>query len=196
MGCCGGRDQPKAVVSTKGIPATQGVDGMTLIKYVGGSIGTQSWYGVVSGKKYAFGLKKNLGNVDPEDLQTRQMQRPGLLEVRENGKPVFVLAPVADPKPSKAEAAAFVEKPAEKEELPPEAVAESEQDESGIIPPDEVAYRDLGDQDEVKEVNISVAAQKLADEYDISSYSMQLVKPTGAGGKITVRDVRKYLEGR
>ena len=178
MGCCGGRDQPKAVVSTKGIPAIQGVDGMTLIKYVGGSIGTQSWYGVVSGKQYHFGQKKDLGNVDPVDLQTGQMQRPGLLEVRENGKPVFVLAPVADPKPSKAEVAAFVEKPVEKEEVPPEAVAEEDK------------------QDEVKEVNISVAAQKIADEYDISSYSMQLIKPTGAGGKITVRDVRKYLEGR
>lgn len=195
MGCCGGRDQPKAVVSTKGIPRTQGVDGMTLIKYVGGSIGTQSWYGVVSGKKYAFGLKKNLGNVDPRDLQTGQMQRPGLLEVRENGGKVFVIAPVADPKPSEAEVAAFVEKPVEKEELPPEAVAEEKQNEE-VIPLDEVAYRDLGNQDEVKEVNISVAAQKLADEYDVSSYAIQLIKPTGTDGKITVTDVRKYLEGR
>jgi GT2 family glycosyltransferase len=178
MGCCGSNGQPKAVVSTKGIPAVQGVDGMTLIQYIGGSIGTQSWYGVVSGKQYKFGLKKNLGNVDPEDLQTGKMQRPGLLEIRENGKPVFKLAPVAKPVQSVAEKSAFSEKVVEVKE--------------------EVILPEVIEEEPVKarELNVSAAAQKLADEYDISSYSIQLVKPTGAGGKITVRDVRKYLEGR
>ncbi|GAG30738.1 unnamed protein product, partial [marine sediment metagenome] len=52
------------------------------------------------------------------------------------------------------------------------------------------------EQDEIKEVNISAAALKLTKEFDISTYAIQFIKPTGAGGKITVKDVRKYLEGR
>jgi len=178
--CCGNRATPKAVIKASSLPTEviiQGVNGMTLLEYVGGSQGTQSWYGVMTGIKYEFGLKKKLGNVDPADLETFRMNKPGFLEIRENGKPVFKLAKVTPAKPSIAETTAFdvVEIKPEEELEPPEALAE--------------VYN-------TSTVVLSTAAEKIVKECNINNDVLVHISGSGIDRKITVTDIRKYLEGR
>ena len=96
MGCCGGR-KSKVIPTTAAAAITQGA-GMTLIKYVGSSWGKMTWYGPVSGKPYVAGLKSPIVNADPRDLITGKANTLGMLEINENGKPVFqVFKPVTPP---------------------------------------------------------------------------------------------------
>ena len=90
---------------------------MTLIEYIGASWGKMSWYGPVSGKRYIAGLKSPIVNADPLDLITGNVQSLGLLEINENGKPVFqVYKPVVP-----------VVQVVEKEPLPEPKVVEAEE---------------------------------------------------------------------
>lgn len=114
MGCCGGR-KSKAISTSAPASITQG-EGMTLIEYVGSSWGKMSWYGPVSGKAYVTGLKSPIVNADPSDLVTGKPSGLGLLEIREQGKPVFVLYRPLIPDPGIVE----------KEELPEPEIIEAE----------------------------------------------------------------------
>lgn len=80
------------------IQALAGGEGLTLLRYVGSSIGTSYWYGPVSGRRYAFGLSRPLGYVDNRDLNTGSAGSPGLLEMREAGQRLFT---VETPAPEK-----------------------------------------------------------------------------------------------
>lgn len=104
MSCCGSRAANTAalmgVVMSNQKPPLPGADGMNLIRYVGRSLGTQSFYGPVSGARYSAGRSRPLIYVDNRDLRTRNMRQPGLLELREEGQPVFALEEaVPDPVP-------------------------------------------------------------------------------------------------
>lgn len=96
--CCGrnGNDQyrntgEQKMARMKQIQALAGGEGLTLIRYVGSSIGTSYWYGPVSGIRYSFGLSRPLGYVDTRDLQTGNAGYPGLLELREAGQRLFII---------------------------------------------------------------------------------------------------------
>jgi pyruvate/2-oxoglutarate dehydrogenase complex dihydrolipoamide acyltransferase (E2) component len=140
---------------------------MALVEYVGKSYGTQSFYGPSTGIRYQFGLTKNkIQNVDPEDLRTNSPSRPGFLELREGGAPIFRVVEKSVVKatvPSKAELVAFEK-----------AVEELKADE--------------------RVVEISKAAQKLAEESGMTTDDMyEYITGTGKNGNITVSDVRTYL---
>lgn len=76
--------------------------GTILLQYVGRSYGTQSFYGLVTGARYEAGLTKAVIPVDLRDAETGQVNRPGLLEIREDGKNVFrrYTPPAAAPTPA------------------------------------------------------------------------------------------------
>lgn len=64
------------------------MNGMVLLKYVGGNIGTSNWYGEATGTRYEFGGKKATGYVYAEDA-------PKMLALRKCMKPLFRRAPAA-----------------------------------------------------------------------------------------------------
>lgn len=96
MGCCGGRRAKGANVnatkrSTKTLEIAN-MENLVIIEYVGKSYGTQSFYGVSTGSRYSAGITRSRVAVDKRDLKGTQ-SRPGLLELRENGKNIFRLVP-------------------------------------------------------------------------------------------------------
>lgn len=99
--CCG--NNSKSVKSSSGggartvraaaIPLN---GGSTILEYIGSSWGAQSFYGA-SGARYVAGKSRSLVKVDKNDL-TGTTKKPGLLELRENGKLIFrVYNPPAAP---------------------------------------------------------------------------------------------------
>jgi pyruvate/2-oxoglutarate dehydrogenase complex dihydrolipoamide acyltransferase (E2) component len=171
----------------KEVQEIQGVEGMILLEYVGKSMGTQSWYGPITGKPYSFGLTKNkIQPVDPKDLQTNSPGKPGFLEIREGGQKIFR---VVKNQPKKA---AIL--PAVEEKLT--AIPKAEVSPSIA---EERAFEELGEtivEQSLKEpeiFNISAAAKELADEMGITWEDVKTyITGTGIDDKITVKDIRKY----
>ena len=81
--------------------AVPGGAGTVLLEYLGGSYGTISYYGPVTGARYEAGKTRPYINVDVRDVETGRANRPGLLEMREEGKVVFrrYVAPPSPPAP-------------------------------------------------------------------------------------------------
>lgn len=100
--CCGNgpASQASQVTSNPQRLAVPGGAGTLMLEYVGGSIGTQSFYGPVTGARYSAGRSRPYVAVDVRDATTGRPNRPGLLEIRENERPVFreYVAPVEAPK--------------------------------------------------------------------------------------------------
>jgi len=67
-------------------------DGHTVLKYVGRSWGTQTYFGPVSGTRYRAGLSRAQVQVKNEDLETARSNQPGLLQLRKHGLLVFELS--------------------------------------------------------------------------------------------------------
>ena len=90
MGCCGGKSKsvPKGIVLNKRMQvALDG--GSVVLEYIGNSYGTQTFYGPKTGSQYVAGITKPLVIVDPKDAVTGSTRQPGILEQKENGKPLF-----------------------------------------------------------------------------------------------------------
>ena len=168
--CCGNRAAPKVVIE-KNPTTIQGVNGMALVEYVGKSFGTQSWYGPTTGMRYQFGLTKNkIQNVSPDDLRTNSPSKPGFLEIRESGAPIFrVVNRVEKTKPATAEAIAFKD-----------SVDELKADE--------------------RVMEISHAAKKLMEDSDMTLDDLfEYLTPkggSGVDGKITITDARQYIASK
>ncbi len=58
------------------------MNGMVLLRYVGGNVGMSNWYGPATGTRYEFGGKKVTGYVYAEDA-------PKMLSLRRRRKPLF-----------------------------------------------------------------------------------------------------------
>lgn len=139
MGCCGGsrttvaRPRATVAVRSKSMNEMKGVEGMTLVQYVGGNFGLQAHYGPVTGNRYVFSAeeKDSIKWVDNRDLNTPD--KKGLLQREKNRKFMFVVAksrqvaieakPEPVPAPVKVEAAAPSE---ELQEVAQSAVAVEE----------------------------------------------------------------------
>ena len=63
------------------------MNGMVLLRYVGGNVGLMHWRGEVTGTRYEFGGKKVTGYVYAKDA-------PAMLEKRKNRQRLFRRAPV------------------------------------------------------------------------------------------------------
>lgn len=89
--CCGNgpASQAAPVSNSPQRLAVPGGAGTLMLEYVGGSYGTQSFYGPVTGARYAAGRSRPYVAVDTRDATTGRPNRPGLLEIRENEKAVF-----------------------------------------------------------------------------------------------------------
>ena len=90
--CCGQRKatpQQIQTIKARRAAALPGADGLMLIEYIGGNIGTAPYYGPVTGTRYEAGKKKNLIYIDQQDAVTGNARKPGLLEMKDNGKAVF-----------------------------------------------------------------------------------------------------------
>lgn len=71
VSCCGGRRKP---VVERGNPVPtkvglSGEDGMLMIEYIGGNVGTSTWVGPVTKTPYVFGGTRKVGYVDARDAQ-------------------------------------------------------------------------------------------------------------------------------
>lgn len=100
--CCGNRGSKTLQVDGKiasevnKLLGENGMENTVIIEYVGKSWGTQSFYGVATGKRYSAGLSRPRVAVDRNDL-LGSTHRPGLLDLREGGKNIFKLVPPAKP---------------------------------------------------------------------------------------------------
>jgi pyruvate/2-oxoglutarate dehydrogenase complex dihydrolipoamide acyltransferase (E2) component len=176
----------------KDVQEIQGVEGMILLEYVGKSMGTQSWYGPVTGKPYSFGLTKNkIQPVDPKDLQTNSPHKPGFLEIREGGQKIFK---VVKNQPKKAATLPVAEKKLTtipKAEVTP-SVAEERAFERAFEDGAGIAKKAMENLPK-ESLDISVAAKELADEMGITQADIEIyITGTGIDDKITVKDIRKY----
>ncbi len=96
--CCGGGSSPSkkskvgagAKVNRLAIP---GAGGTVPLKYVGTSVGKQTFYGPVTGAQYYAGKSDPVVWVDKRDLYGPDSRRVGMLERVEGGKNIFVLLP-------------------------------------------------------------------------------------------------------
>lgn len=93
--CCG-RGETKTY-NTRTIPSTitnaskpTPKEGFVTIQYVGGNYGSAVWYGVSTGQRYTFSMGKPFQYVYPADARTGNLSKPGLLELREHAKVLFV----------------------------------------------------------------------------------------------------------
>lgn len=90
--CCGQGARQKvsgAVNRSKSSAIVPGGEGLVTLEYIGHSAGTQSFYGWVTGARYVAGLSQKYIAVDPRDLSSGKSNKPGLLEMRDNGRAVF-----------------------------------------------------------------------------------------------------------
>lgn len=79
-----------AVRYSKDLP---GQSGMVILEYAGGNAGDETWIGPETRTTYLLGGSRKRGYVDKRDA-------PGLLALRDKGKPVFVVVePVEETKP-------------------------------------------------------------------------------------------------
>jgi len=88
--CCG-QSTPKTkapggIAKSAAIPMSAG---SIILEYVGTSLGKQTFYGPVTGARYSAGLTHKLISVDPRDARTSSLTRRGLLDLSENGRPLF-----------------------------------------------------------------------------------------------------------
>ena len=100
MSCCGGRRNDNAPSQNSGSDMSMlvGSAGMTLIAYQGTNLGTETYFGPVTGTGYQFSKIKPVKNVDNRDLSTTKST--GLLDLYNFGKPVFVrYTPSSSPAP-------------------------------------------------------------------------------------------------
>jgi glycosyltransferase involved in cell wall biosynthesis len=116
--CCGRSSssspyQPTHVVKSTGLP---GAEGFVTLEFLGANIGDTTWFGPVTGARYKAGGKTRLVNVDKRDAQTRDMHRPGLLDMLDHDKPFFRVYVAPEP------------------EKPPEAVKQVTETTSPISP--------------------------------------------------------------
>ena len=178
MGCCGNRAAPTTELMKtlpREIQEMQGVEGMILLEYFGKSMGSQSWYGPITGKQYSFGLTRDkIQPVDPKDLQTNNPGKPGFLEIREQGVRIFRVA--KNQGKAKAQPSASGKVPA----IP-------------VIEAGPSVAEDRAFQPHSKVVDISAAAKELADEMGVRQADVEdYITGTGINGKITVKDIREY----
>jgi hypothetical protein len=116
MGCCGGtKTAPTVKVSPTTKKIVAGADGTTTLEYIGDSWGTISFYGPTTGARYTAGKSKPYVNVDPRDLNTTTASRPGLLQIKDKGRPLFQVYSLKPTVQKEAEV-----KPAEPQEVSPE----------------------------------------------------------------------------
>jgi glycosyltransferase involved in cell wall biosynthesis len=143
VGCCGGRGGSRPRANPRGMKSLPGQQGMTLLEYVGGNYGDQTWHGAVTRQRYVFGLSKPISYVDSRDAKQ-------LLNSHYHGKPLFRVAKEQQPK------------------IPEEQQAVAN-------PPVPVTH------------SITPRAQEVAEEMGVD---WTKIAGTGAGNRITVRDVR------
>jgi glycosyltransferase involved in cell wall biosynthesis len=90
--CCGNRRSSTKIgqqTITRNIVSLVGSSGMSLVQYMGGNYGNQTFYGPISGVGYIFSKGNSVKNVDNRDLSTNKGS--GLLDLIEYGKPLFSL---------------------------------------------------------------------------------------------------------
>jgi glycosyltransferase involved in cell wall biosynthesis len=93
--CCGKKTTVKVPAQKAGprLSSIIGGNGMTMLRYIGKSQGTQTFYGFATGQAYKFGLSRPLGYVDNRDL-LGSSTKPGLLDMSESGKKLFAIEPM------------------------------------------------------------------------------------------------------
>ncbi len=163
---------------------------MILLKYLGKSVGTQTFYGPATGRQYRFGKnpKHLIQPVEPEDVQTGSNRKPGFLEIRESGQRIFkVVQPTIIPKASETpHAAEVVAFGGNTSTVPSDYDADKE------------AAKIAAEMESIAKVetlSISIQAKKLAEELGVSSEDLTTyVTGTGKDNKITVKDVREYAD--
>ena len=184
MGCCGSNAVPKTALMDSSSNIIQGVDGMILLKYLGKSVGTQTFYGPATGRQYRFGKnpKHLIQPVEPEDVQTGSNRKPGFLEIRESGQRIFkVVQPTTIPKASETPHAAEIVAFGENKDVAPSDY-DANQEAAKLLA-------------ETETLSISIQAKKLAEELGVSFEDLvTYVTGTGKDNKITVKDVREYAD--
>jgi len=137
MSCCGGAVKSVAAnvaKSKQGVLNMVGAEGMVLVQYAGKTSSDMPWYGKVTKQQYYAGGNRRQIYVDQADVQ-------GFLEIYDNGKPLFTLAP----KPASSTKATLPEKeyvPEEQPTLVIEAEAEVEAAVIDVLPVPELPVRD------------------------------------------------------
>lgn len=63
--------------------------GSVVLEYIGTSVGTQTFYGPITGARYVAGKTRPLVSVDPRDTRTTSQTKRGLLDLMEGGKLLF-----------------------------------------------------------------------------------------------------------
>jgi glycosyltransferase involved in cell wall biosynthesis len=102
MGCCGQRysvTDTGVVMKSSEPEILVGAEGMSLVEYLGGNVGTQTFYGPITGSGYPFSSLKNHRYVDNRDLHTNK--EDGLLDLRVHTKAVFKVIPAPVEEPAK-----------------------------------------------------------------------------------------------
>lgn len=96
--CCGhGAD--KRIVRRLGTKLPDGSstipmeNGEVAVRYIGDSRKVETFYGSVTGAQYRASFESPVIIVDKKDAQTKNAQKPGLLEMQVSGKNVFVAIP-------------------------------------------------------------------------------------------------------
>jgi glycosyltransferase involved in cell wall biosynthesis len=93
--CCGDRQPSNSGPRNSFVPETfiAGSTGMALVDYLGKNIGTETFFGPFTGIGYTFSSKKYRRRVDIRDLHYDLFsgKKVGLLDVVQNGKPLFKL---------------------------------------------------------------------------------------------------------
>jgi len=118
MACCGSKSPTVVKAVRKTAPILASTDNAVIVEYIGSNYGTQSYYGIATGARYRAGLTRNFVPVDQHDLSGTQT-KPGLLDLREGGKPVFKLYKPPAPTVIKEEVAQTQPEPTQPESYLP-----------------------------------------------------------------------------
>lgn len=108
--CCGARKAKGVTMQVqqnrnqKSVAGLPGAAGLITIEYLGGNVGTMSYYGAVTGTRYEAGKKRSVIWIDERDATTGDMRKPGMLEIREGGQYTFRLYSYPEAEPVKATA--------------------------------------------------------------------------------------------
>ena len=90
--CCGRNSNVtySPVNSQSKLSSLPGAEGFVTLEYKGTNSGDMHWYGPVTGTAYKAGGHTCLVSVDVRDAMMGNSKHPGLLDLSDHGKPVFV----------------------------------------------------------------------------------------------------------
>ncbi len=170
--CCGKPDKKQKAQINKSVKQARqetAREGEIILQYIGKSHGTQSFYGVETGKRYVAGLSHPLVAVDRRDLAGTQT-RPGILAIMDGRVKLFQIW-----------------KPPVKKIMPTLPA----QDISKLIEPEKIAEIEEGKPDEMPDIeNMSLTEIKNLDLRFVNVSDLYEIECSGRNRK----NVLKYLE--